>query len=62
MESKFDLELDCLSWKAISEVISNYGVTATCVQAQNHLEVKKYTPLPYMGINRAIRSKDFDAM
>jgi hypothetical protein len=41
---------------------ANHLVTATCVQAQNHLEVKIYTPLLYMGIDRAIRSKDFGAM
>ncbi|KIM83072.1 hypothetical protein PILCRDRAFT_450312 [Piloderma croceum F 1598] len=41
---------------------ANHLVTATFGQAQNHLEVKIHTPLLYMGINRAIRCKDFDAM
>ena len=50
--------------RSASSVIygANHLVTATFGQVQNHLEVKIHTPLLYMGINRAIRCKDFDAM
>jgi hypothetical protein len=41
---------------------ANHLVTATFGQAQNHLEVKTYTFLLYIGINKAIICNDFDAM
>ena len=59
------LQCSVENW-SLSRVTKTYGanhlVTAACVQAQNHFKVKKYTSLLYMGINRAIRSKGFDAM
>jgi hypothetical protein len=41
---------------------ANHLVTATFGQAQNQLEAKIYTPLLYIGINKAIRCNDFEAI